>query len=195
MSKWITVLYFAMWFPLCFSQQKEAPGLLMTDSLWTKEVFKFPIHFAPELNYVGFEEAYFPKDWSNQNSPDYWSYVFVWNIEGNVTINEAVLENELQLYFDGLMNVVNKDKDFEVPKSTIVFVKSLEEKYKGKVRLYNAFHTKRMMTLNSLVNIFYCEEQGKTLVLFRFSPSDFDSEIWKTLLTIQLKQNSCDHKS
>lgn len=193
MRKWLITIGLLLWFPLCFSQEKTT-NLLIADSLWTKELFTFPIHFAPELNYVGVEEAYFPKDWSNQNSPDYWSYVFVWNIEGNVTINEAVLEHDLQFYFDGLMTVVNKDKDFEVPKSTIVFLKNLDTSYRGKLRLYNAFHTKRMMTLNALVSVSYCEGQDKTLVLFRFSPSDFDAEIWKTLLNITPRQNIFEKK-
>lgn len=192
MRKWSLVICFASWFPLCYSQQDDAPNLLLVDSLWAKEVFKFPIHFAPELNYVGFEEAYFPKDWSNQNSPDYWSYVFAWNIEGNVTINEVVLEHDLQFYFDGLMTIVNKDKDFEVPKSTAVFLKNHEASYKGNVQLFNAFHTKRMMTLNVLVSVFYCELQDKTLILFRFSPSNFDTEIWNTLLDIKPRQNICE---
>ncbi|MCK7590553.1 hypothetical protein M0G43_08215 [Subsaxibacter sp. CAU 1640] len=195
MSKLITVIFFILWFPFCFAQQQETPSLLVVDSLWAKEIFKFPIHFAPELNYIGFEEAYFPKDWSDQNSPDYWSYVFVWNIEGKSPINEAILEHNLQFYFDGLMNVVNKDKDFEVPKSTIVFVENLETSYtsyKGKVRLFNSFHTKRMMTLNALVSVFYCEDLEKTFVFFRFSPSDYDTEIWKTLLKIKPSDNICD---
>ena len=191
MKKWKLVICFVLWFPFCFSQQDVKSNLLIVDSLWAKEVFEFPIHFAPELNYVGFEEAYFPRDWSNQNSPDYWSYVFVWNIEGNITINEAVLEHDLQYYFDGLMTVVNNDKNFEVPKSTAVFLKNLDTSYKGKVRLFNAFHTKQMMTLNVLVNVFYCEVQVKSLVLFRFSPSNFDAEIWKTLLNIKPQQDIC----
>lgn len=194
MSKWIITICFGLWFPFCFSQQDGVTNLLTTDSLWAKEVFKFPIHFAPELNYVGYEEAYFPKNWSNQNSPDYWSYVFVWNIEGKATINEAILEHDLQFYFDGLMTIVNNDKDFEVPKSTAVFLKNLETSFKGKVRLYNAFHTKQMMTLNVLVNVFYCKVQDKTLIIFRFSPSDFDAEIWNTLLDIKLRHNICEIK-
>jgi hypothetical protein len=194
MRKCSLVICFVLWFPFCFSQQDVKSNLLIADSLWVKEVFTFPIHFAPELNYVGFEEAYFPRDWSNQNSPDYWSYVFVWNIEGNVTINEAVLEHDLQYYFDGLMTVVNNDKNFEVPKSTAVFLKNLDTSYKGKVRLFNAFHTKQMMTLNVLVNVFYCEVQDKSLVLFRFSPSNFDAEIWKTLLNIKPRQDICEMK-
>ena len=192
MRKWRLAICFGLWFPFCFSQQEGTSNLLMADSSWAKEQFMFPIHFAPELNYVGFDEAYFPKDWSNQNSPDYWSYVFAWNIEGNATINEAVLEHDLQFYFDGLMTIVNKDKDFEVPKSTIVFLKNLDTSYKGKVRLFNAFHTKQMMTLNALVSVSYCEDQNKTLVLFRFSPSDFDTEIWKTLLNITPRQDICE---
>lgn len=177
----------SFWFSLCFAQQQESQNLLKVDSLWTKEVFEFPIHFAPELNYKGIEEAYFPKGWSKQNSLEYWSYVFVWQIEGKIPVSEQRLEHDLQVYFDGLMQVVNKDKDFEVPKSTSVVVKNTEATFKGKIRLYNAFHTKNMMVLNTLVTVFYTQNQEKTFLLFKFSPNDFDTDIWKILNSITLK--------
>ncbi|HLT53016.1 MAG TPA: hypothetical protein VKZ97_03975 [Flavobacteriaceae bacterium] len=177
----------SFWFSLCFAQQQESQNLLKIDSLWTKEVFEFPIHFAPELNYKGIEEAYFPKGWSKLDSPDYWSYVFVWQVEGKIQVSEQRLEHDLQVYFDGLMQVVNKDKDFEVPKSTVVFVKKSENIYKGRVRLFNAFHTQNRMVLNTLVSVFYNKNQEKTFLLFKFSPSDFDTDIWKILNSITLK--------
>ena len=183
-------------FVFCFlfgvAQTNKGGNLLVVDSLWTKEVFEFPIHFVPEITYKGFEEAYFPKEWSNQDSIEYWSYVFVWSIEGNIEVNENILEHDLQLYFDGLMTVVNKDQNFKVPESTALFLKDGENSFKGKIRLYNAFHTKDMMTLNVSVNSYKCLEKDKTLLLFRFSPSDFDTDIWETLEAIKFKANACE---
>ena len=183
-------------FVFCFlfgvAQTNKGGNLLVVDSLWTKEVFEFPIHFVPEITYKGFEEAYFPKEWSNQDSIEYWSYVFVWSIEGNIEVNENILEHDLQLYFDGLMTVVNKDQNFKVPESTTLFLKDGENSFKGKIRLYNAFHTKDMMTLNVSANSYKCLEKDKTLLLFRFSPSDFDSDIWETLEAIKFKANACE---
>jgi hypothetical protein len=174
-----------------FTQTNIIDNLLTADSLWTKEVFEFPIRFAPEIVYSGFEEAYFPNGWSNQDSPDYWSYVFAWSLKNKRVINEATLEHDLQLYFDGLMNIVNKDQNVEVPESVALFLMTDENTFKGKIRLYNAFHTKAMMTLNVLVNAYYCIEQDRTLVLFRFSPSNFEDDIWEVLRRIEFNTNAC----
>lgn len=183
-------------FVFCFlfgvAQINKSENLLEVDSLWAKEVFEFPIHFAPEVNYKGFEEAYFPKEWSNQDSIEYWSYAFAWSIEGNIEVKESTLEHDLQLYFDGLMTVVNKGQNFKVPESIALFLKDGENSFKGKIRLYNAFHTKDMMTLNVSANSYKCLEKDKTLLLFRFSPSDFDTDIWETLEAIKFKANACE---
>ncbi|RSK38672.1 hypothetical protein [Mangrovimonas spongiae] len=193
MKKLITItISFILMCSWCFSQDQSTTNLLTVDSLWTKEWFEFPIHFAPNMNYKGYEEAYFPEHWSNQDSPDYWSYVFVWNIDGQLPLGEQQLEHDLQLYFDGLMTVVNKNKDFKVPQSTIVIIQQNKNAFKGKMRLYNAFHTKRMMLLNVMVSSHYCKTQNRTLVLFRFSPSDFNTEIWNKLNRITLQSNSCN---
>ncbi|APY07336.1 hypothetical protein BWZ20_03035 [Winogradskyella sp. J14-2] len=178
-------------FSFSLSQTDKSENLLIVDSLWTKEVFKFPIHFAPKIDYNGFEEAYFPNDWSNQDSLEYWSYAFAWSINGNTVINETTLERDLKLYFDGLMNVVNKDKTIEIPETFAVFLPTSKNNFRGKIRLYNAFHTKEIMILNVLVSTFSCTEQDRTIVLFRFSPSSFEDKIWSTLKRIKYNTSAC----
>ncbi|WP_426430636.1 hypothetical protein ACPX19_13910 [Winogradskyella sp. HB-48] len=191
MNRSLVLILMSFCFSFSLAQKNITESLLVVDSLWTKEMFEFPIHFAPDITYQGFEEARFPKGWSNQDSSEYWSYVFAWSIKGNTVLNENILEVNLQLYFDGLMATVNKDQNFKVPETVALFIKNDENNFIGKIRLFNSFHTKKMMTLNVLVNTYNCLEEDRVLVLFRFSPSVFDAEIWEKLKDIKLKTNAC----
>lgn len=69
----ITFLFYSI---LSFSQEKKDLDILTTDSSWSKEVFHFPLGFAKEIHYEGTEDARFPRGWSKQNHPNFWSYVF-----------------------------------------------------------------------------------------------------------------------
>jgi len=175
--------------------KKDILNLLETDTTWKKEIFNFPISFAKEINYEGFEEAQFPEGWRKKDSPDFWSYVFAWNINGNVELNENELEINLQIYFDGLMKVVNKDKEIVIPKTIAQFRKKVDSNnissYIGKVEIFDAFVTKEPMTLNVLVEKYYCELKKKSIILFRFSPKDFESDVWLKLKRVKLRDDFC----
>ena len=188
-------------FIICYStimigQKKEYVRVLEADSTWFKEIFPFPIHFAPEINFEGYEDAQFPKGWGKPESPEFWSYIFAWNINHSGKFSEQELETNLTYYFDGLMKVVNDDKELTVPPSTVLILKvdriSHGSDYLGKVRVYDAFRTKEMITLQLRVDVHPCENQDKSIVVFRFSPKGFDSDIWKLLQEVTLKPNACE---
>ena len=163
--------------------------LLVTDSIWSKEVFTFPIRFAQEINYKGIEEAQFPKGWSQKDSPNYWSYVFVWDVEGNQVNSEKELEADLKTYFDGLMNSKNTTSQFFKMESSIDLIK-----YTGKVSFFDNLRTKENISLNVLVEKQYCKQKGKSIIVFRFSPKDFNNDVWNTLEKVVLRVNICNLK-
>lgn len=177
---------------LLFSQDHEHVDLLETDTAWTKEIFPFPIGFAPDINYEGIEEARFPPGWGKVESPEFWSYVFVWNIKLDRELGERELEENLELYFDGLMHGVNKDTSIIVPPTTALFLKKDETSFVGKVRVYDAFRKQKLFVLHVHVEKRVCTQTKKTLVLFRFSPQEFDQEIWKKLKQVKLRAEVCD---
>ncbi len=188
-------------FIVCYStimigQKKEYVRVLEADSTWSKEIFPFPIHFAPEINFEGYEDAQFPIGWGKPESPEFWSYLFAWNINHSGKFSEQELETNLTYYFDGLMKVVNDDKELTVPPSTVLILKvdriTHGSDYLGKVRVYDAFRTKEMITLQLRVDVHPCENQDKSIVVFRFSPKGFDDDIWKLLQEVTLKPNSCE---
>jgi len=181
---------------LVFSQDKTTIDLLIAEASWGKEIIQMPLHFAAEIPYKGMEEIRFSPDWSKQNADGFWSYAFVWDIDLNKELTATDVETDLQYYFDGLMNVVNKDKGKVLPKTIALFLKKENDaevsEFIGKLQVYNSFHTKDIMILYCTVKQYYCKEKKKSMVLFRFSPKAFGQSIWQQLETVQLRKKPCE---
>ncbi len=176
-------------------KEVEKVSLLITESTWGKEVFTFPLRFAKEIKYEGFEEAHFPKGWRKEDSNEFWSYAFVWSINYNREITAKELETNLQIYFDGLMKSVNKEKGKTLPKTVAKINKTVDSSgilnFSGTINIYDSFVTNKPLLLNVNVEKQDCKRIKKSLVLFRFSPKGFDNTIWLILKKIKLRENSC----
>lgn len=178
-------------------QHKEELNLLQADSTWDKETIQIPFSFAPEIKYIGQEDIRFAKGWGDINSPGFWTYAFVWDINLKTKPTTIFFEDNLKLYFDGLMNAVNQDTSITIPK-TKTFFKEKEHKkaitsFKGTVETYDAFRTKKMMTLNVTIESYYCKKTKKFIPLFRFSPKDFKHKAWESLNQVTLRANICNN--
>lgn len=193
----IIILFYSL---LSFSQEHESFFFLETDTTWRKEIFHFPINFAPDIDYEGVEDARFPVGWEKTDSPNFWSYAFAWNINAKTELTEKELELNLQKYFDGLMGVKDKMGKVEGVQNTIaLFLKKDHEErnstYAGKVNTFDAFFHKKLMTLNVLVNQYYCEQKNKYIILFKFSPQDFGNDVWNKLEEVKLPMDFCKRSS
>ena len=168
--------------------------ILLTD--WGKEIFHFPIHFVPELDYQGVEEVVFPKNWAKKDSNDFWSYVFVWALDNKKEISPAELEINLRKYFDGLAAVVNEDKETEMIKTSTYFQHNTNSNDDvdiiGQLTVYDAFTTNKPLDLNARIFSNYCEKRGKLIVLFQFSPKKYDHPIWDKLRTVKVRSTVCE---
>lgn len=201
--RWTSFLKYFLCF--CFLQhraqaQQHETILIQADSSWGKEVFYFPLSFAPEIEYLGFEEARFPQGWGKKDSASFWSYVFAWSIETQHPVTAIDLEQNLRDYFDGLMSVrtdVSKDM---LPSTIVLLVKNAHEEngssFKGKLQIFDAFTLKAPLILYASVEQFFCEERLTSILLFRFSPRSPGHTIWKKLneLTIRnvvLDEDGC----
>jgi hypothetical protein len=181
---------------IILGQQEQHLGVLEADSTWIKEIIKFPIGFAQEIKFEGFEDLRFPQGWSNQDSPNFWSYVWAWslnNVEG-LTTND--LEKNIQFYFDGLLGLNNSPENKKnTLKTNAIFIKNQDAtnniQYIGKVKTLDTRYTKKPMTLNAEVEHYYCKQQKKSIILFRFSPKEFVSNVWQTLNKVKLQGNFC----
>jgi CubicO group peptidase (beta-lactamase class C family) len=159
------------------SQENEHLFFLETDTSWRKEMFVFPINFAPDIDYQGIEDARFPRGWENQDSPNFWSYAYAWNLENSGDITEADLEAGLQKYFVGLMGWKETSVQLSTTNSTL---------FTGVVKTMDAFFTKEPMDLNVLIEKTFCEEKNKSIILFRFSPKGFEANVWNKLKEVKL---------
>jgi len=187
----LTLYFFGL---VLVAQEPEAIDLLSTDETWRKEAFEFPIPFAQEINFDGVADVRFTEGWGDKESEQFWSYVFAWHIKLSGPLSESELEEYMKVYFDGLMNVVNQDKSFEVPPSVTLFSAyeaDGENLIKGKIRLYDAFFTKEIMTLNVSGDYEYCESDGKSIYFLRLSPQDQEHHVWTHLSKVNLQEGLC----
>lgn len=184
--RYTVLLLFCAWVATLSAQAQAQNDMLSTDSTWTKEVFYFPLSFAPDIPLEGAEEARFPKHWADTNSVENWSYVFVWNVQSDSALTERELEDNLQKYFNGLMAWEH---------TNALLVKTDDSagvsKYTGKVRTLDAFFTKRKMTLRVRVETRYCRQQKRFVAFFRFSPLGFEHEVWHQLMAATLQLPEC----
>jgi hypothetical protein len=168
--------------------------LLVTD--WGKEFFHFPLHFAEEIPYKGVEEVVFPKNWIKPDSSDFWSYVFVWALDNkqNITVNE--LETNLKLYFDGLIGGLSKVDQVKLTEAETHFQANVDPKdsvsFTGKLNIFDGFATQEPIMLNARIYSSYCKEKDQLILLFRFSPQEFDHPIWDKLRTVKVRSNVCE---
>jgi hypothetical protein len=176
-------------------------ALIKADSSWGKEVFQFPLSFAPEIKFKGIEEARFPKAWAKKDSAAFWSYAFAWQIETQTALTAEDLENNLRLYFDGLMSAVSGLAKEKFPATITVFVQNkIDESrsfFKGKIQIYDAFTLKAPLLLNVSVEQYFCVKNHQSILLFRFSPKTQAHFTWKqlntlTLLDSLLNKEKCD---
>lgn len=170
--------------------------LLKTESSWTSEIFTFPLRFAPDLGYVGTEEAHFPKGWRKPDNPEFWSYVFAWNIDQGQQLSAEQLEQDMQIYFDGLSAVVNRNKDKVLPKSAAEMMLVTSDRaamaFSGTIDIFDSFVTNEPMRLFVKAEKHYCKQSNKSVLFFRFSPKGQDHEIWDTLEKIKLGSDHCE---
>jgi len=162
---------------------------LETEENWRREIFHFPLHFASDINHTGLEDARFPKGWAVKENEAFWSYVFAWKIQKDYYLDKNELEDNLEKYFDGLMRIENKIEDSGVNKTSVSFQKmksaSENSNFTGKVETYDAFFNHKMMTLNVTVEQKLVKENNELIIIYRFSPKSFESNIWNKLNSVR----------
>jgi hypothetical protein len=173
--------------------QKNEFNLIKLDSTWGQEVLRFP---ARSMDYIGVGEVRFPpKGWIKPEHAFFWSYTYAWSINVNRKITEEELELDLVKYFNSLNKIDMKattDKRFSSAKVTKSKKVKATTFFKGSVKIFDRFATNKMITLNILIESNYCKKEKKTILLFKFSPKDFNHKVWKTLNEIKLHFYSCD---
>lgn len=155
---------------------------------WGIERFPFPIDFAPSIKYTGVEDIRFTKGWSDQKSPDYWSYAFLWLLDNSPVQNIAVIQKNLNAYYDGLIarNIIKRN----IPKAIIFKTKTKLHAAKtenGDLQTLNGtihmldYMAQKPMTLHAKVHIKKCPGSSQIIVFYKLSPKPFTDQIWLKL--------------
>ncbi|KGL62588.1 hypothetical protein [Polaribacter sp. Hel1_85] len=171
-------------------QEKEDLSILKNTKNWKKEIIKFPIDWAPNLKLKGFEELLFSPKWSDKKSDQFWSLVISWSIEAKENLSKKQLEYNLKSYFDGLMKPNHWAKDFPDPE--VSFIKNYDHTFNGKMTFFDGFYSGKIITVNIQVEQTFCENNNKTIIIFRLSPKEKRHKIWKTLNELELNEKLCN---
>lgn len=166
--------------------------ILETNDSWGKELFAMPLHFAKDIDLKGVEDARFPRGWSDSTHASYWTYAFAWKVDLQKELSLEQLEDYTRKYYDGLLEGVNKQKGFQVPKTTVNFTKNENGGFQGQATIYDTFITTRSLELNFYIEQSFCVKDKKSVIFFRISPQKLDHKVWVDLMEIKVSQNRCN---
>jgi len=165
----------------------EAPYVLDTIKGWDVERFLIPISFAPSIRYKGVEDIRFTPGWAKKTSNEYWSYAFLWYLDGKVTLDAKTIENNFKAYYTGLIKVnsdSSKIADKLFPVTSSIRSRTTEKEdlktFEGSVTMLD-YMSKQPITLNVVVHIRSCAGKDKTFVFHEISPMHYSDEVWKRL--------------
>jgi len=156
---------------------------------WGIERFAIPIEFAPTIPYKGVEDVRFAPGWGDPKTEDYWSYAFLWYLDGKVEITPEITEKNLTAYYSGLIG--RNIEPRKIPKEKLFPVKVSMKKAsteKGDVKTLSGtidmldYMAQKPITFNCIVHVKACPgKENNTYVFTQISPKATTDKIWKDL--------------
>jgi hypothetical protein len=137
----------------------------------------------------GMDDLRFPPGWRDQGSDEYWSFAYLLWLDGGQPIDIPILQDNLKLYYEGLIgNAVARD---HIPADKLVPVQVKlkkiategddKETYTGTIEMLD-YMAQKPMTLNCVVHVKKsCAGQGQIPIVFELSPKAFGQGIWEEL--------------
>lgn len=154
---------------------------------WIAETIPFPLGFAPGLPYSGLEELRFAPGMFKAESEDFWTYAFVWWLEGDVRFDARTLNSDLVKYYEGLSLAV-EGEGFDPEKAAAVAtlapsrrVSATESEWAGALSTHDAFATHARVELHLEVEAIRSETVDRTAVTFLVSPQPRSHAVWTEL--------------
>ena len=166
----------------------EAPYNLAIPKGWTIERFPIPISFAPQIIYNGVEDIRFTPGWGNVKSDEYWTYAFLWYLDGSPKTDAGIIGRNLKAYYTGLIEI-NRE-GFKVPVEKLIPVQASfkeTETNSGDLKTYTGtiemldYMQQEPIILNCIVHLKLCPEENKTILFYELSPKKFTHSNWLNL--------------
>jgi len=166
----------------------DAPYTLGFPKGWDVERFLIPIEFAPQILYKGVEDIRFTPGWGNSKTDEYWSYAFLWFLDGKPGITEKTIEHDLKAYYTGLVgrNIVPR----KIPNDKLIPVKAAFKQvktYTGDLKTFNGtihmldYMAQIPIVLNCIVHIKSCPGKNNTFIFNEISPKPYTANVWQSL--------------
>lgn len=166
----------------------EAPYHLAIPKDWGSERFLIPISFAPQIPYKGVEDIRFTPGWAKVKTDEYWTYAFLWWLDGSPTMDANIIAANLKAYYTGLIET-NRE-GYKVPVEKITPVQTAFKKTKtasGDLKTFTGtidmldYMQQKAITLHCIVHLKLCPEENKTIVFYELSPKPFPHPNWASL--------------
>jgi len=170
-----------------------APYHLSVPKDWGVERFLIPISFAPGIPYKGVEDIRFTPGWAKKESEEYWTYAFLWWLDGAVAMDAKTLAENMRHYYQGLMEVNNVPKEKRTPVITsfkeIATTDGDLKTFAGTVQMVD-YMTLKPITLNAHAHLRACPELKRTVIFYELSPKPTGHANWAKLRQL-LEQFRC----
>jgi pimeloyl-ACP methyl ester carboxylesterase len=156
---------------------------------WETETILFPIEFAPELRYKGFEELRFAPGWGDPKSGEKWAYTLLWWLDGNYQFDERTLKHDLENYFTGLTkqraDASKLGQSLYTPATAQVQkVKTMpgdKDTYTASADIFDAQVTQKPGKLFFKIHVKDCPDKARTLLLLEVAGAGYTEKIWQLL--------------
>lgn len=148
---------------------------------WGDELISFPIDFAPSITYKGEEHLRFTPGWGKPESGEFWSYCFVWWIEGDSKITSESLEKDLQAYYAGLVgrNITSRNIDAKKVIPTEAAFKKESSWFEGTIKMLD-YMGQEPIVLNVKVEEKFCAQAKRKAIFISVSPQAPGHGVWQS---------------
>lgn len=168
------------------------PYTLQVPARWSTELFALPAGFASEMTYKGVEDIRFAPGWADSTAADYWSYAYLWWLDENLMIDAESLQQNLQVYYSGLVNqnIIGRKIPANKTVPTAVSVKKIKtaagdvQTFNGTIRMLD-YMTQKPITLHTMIHLKDCTKNSRKAAFIEISPTRFGSGIWKQMEKLQ----------
>jgi len=142
---------------------------------------KFPIIY----HLTGVEDVRFTKGWGDVKTDEYWSYAYLWYLEGKPEITKDSIERNLGAYYDGLVG--RNIEPRKIPKEKVFPTKVTVGKtatfpgdastFTGTIYMLD-YMQQQPITFNCIIHHKLCPSKNNTFVFNEISPRLFGDSVW-----------------
>lgn len=147
---------------------------------WAPERIALPPEFAPALP-AGSEVLLFAPGMFTAGTEDFWSYVFLMEVE-ETGIGAQRLTEILELYYDGLIQSVAASRGSSLgdDAATVRLHAVGGDQYEARIEMIDAFVTMEPLDLHVKIRA-SAADGGRTRLDVKASPQPYEHEIWRRL--------------